>query len=43
MNQVSIGWHSDYHHSDAAKMITAKFKNLRKVLKEWKRTLSNLK
>jgi hypothetical protein len=43
MNQVSIGCHSDYHHSNAAKMITAKFKNLRKVLKEWKRTLSNLK
>jgi hypothetical protein len=43
MNQVSIGWHSDYHHSNAAKIITAKFKNLRKVLKEWKRTLSNLK
>jgi hypothetical protein len=43
MNQVSIGWHFDFHHSDAAKMITAKFKNLRKVLNEWKRTLSNLK
>jgi hypothetical protein len=43
MNQVSFGWHSDFHHSDAAKMITAKFKNLRKVLKNWKRSLSNLK
>jgi hypothetical protein len=28
---------------DAAKNITAKFKNLRRVLKEWKQTLSNLK
>ena len=43
MNQVSIGWHSDFHHSDAANLITTKFKNFRKVLKEWKRTLSNLK
>ena len=37
MNQVSFG-----RHSDAAKMITVKFKNLRKVLKEWKKSLSNL-
>jgi hypothetical protein len=43
MNQVSVGWHSDFHHSDAAKLVTAKFKNLRKVLKTWKLTLSNLK
>jgi hypothetical protein len=33
MNQVYFGWHSDFHHSDAANMITAKFKNLRTVLK----------
>jgi hypothetical protein len=43
MNQVSMGWHSDFNHSDAAKLITSKFKNLSKVLKDWKRTLSNLK
>lgn len=43
MEQVSLGWHTDFFHSDAAKMITAKFKNLRKELKVWKKTLSNLK
>jgi hypothetical protein len=43
MNQVHVGWHTDYHHSDAAKLVTTNFKNLRKVLKQWKLTLSNLK
>lgn len=43
MSQVQFGWFSNFHHSDAAKTITAKFKNLRKVLKDWKQTLSNLK
>jgi hypothetical protein len=43
MNQVHLGWQTDFHHADAAKVITAKFKNLRKVLKQWKLTLSNLK
>lgn len=38
MNQVQLGWQTEYNHSDAAK-----FKNLRKVLKQWKMTLSNLK
>lgn len=37
MEQVSLGWHTDFFHSDAAKMITAKFKNLRKELKVWKK------
>jgi len=31
------------HHLDAAKLLTSKFKNLRKVLKIWKLSLSNLK
>jgi len=31
------------HENDAAKIITAKFKNLRRVLKEWQRNLSSLK
>jgi hypothetical protein len=43
MEQVSLGWHTNFFHSDAAKMVTAKFKNLRKELKVWKKTLSNLK
>jgi len=43
MNQVQSGWQTYFNHSDAAKLVTAKFKNLRKVLKQWKMTLSNLK
>ena len=31
------------HIIDAAKILTAKFKNLRVALKSWKATLSNLK
>lgn len=42
-NQVQLGWHSSYLASDAAINITAKFKNLRKVLKAWNQTISNLK
>lgn len=42
MNQVALGWHSDFQHTDIAKLITAKFKNLRKVLREWRKTLSSL-
>jgi len=34
MNQVHLGWHSPFKHQDAAKNITAKFKNMRKILKE---------
>jgi hypothetical protein len=43
LNQVALGWTTESHHSDAAKLLTAKFKNLRKVLKLWKMFLSNLK
>jgi hypothetical protein len=43
LNQVHMGWCTAFQHSDPAKLITAKFKNLRKVLKQWKRSLSNLK
>jgi hypothetical protein len=43
LNQVHMGWCTAFQHSDPAKLITAKFKNLRKVLKQWKHSLSNLK
>ena len=42
-NQVTLGWTTESHHLDAAKLLTSKFKNLRKVLKIWKLSLSNLK
>ena len=42
LTQVQQGWFTNIHHSDAAKNITARFKNLRGVLKSWKQTLSNL-
>jgi len=37
MNVVQQGWVSPIHITDAAKAITAKFKNLRRVLKEWQK------
>ena len=43
MSIVQQGWTAPNHITDAAKIITAKFKNLRRVLKEWQSTLSNLK
>ena len=43
MNVVQQGWVSPIHITDAAKAITAKFKNLRRVLKEWQKNLSSLK
>jgi len=42
-DQANIGWYSDVLIQDAAKVITAKFKNLRRVLKEWRKSISNLK
>jgi hypothetical protein len=42
LTQVQEGWFSTIHHPDAAKNITTRFKNLRKVLRTWKKTLSNL-
>lgn len=43
LNQVQLGWHSPFLISDAAKNITSKFKNLRKVLKSWNQTNSSVK
>lgn len=43
LDQVALGWNIENHFHDAAKNITAKFKNLRKVLKEWRKSISNLK
>ena len=36
------GWKGPEHIKDHAKMLTAKFKNLRRELKEWKSTLPKL-
>jgi hypothetical protein len=43
LEQVARGWDIDTSDLDAAKSITAKFKNLRRVLNEWKKSISNLK
>ena len=43
MDVVRHGWSIPTQHSDAAKVITAKFKNLRRVLKAWQAQLSSLK
>jgi len=43
MSIVQQGWHAPSHISDAAKIVTAKFKNLRKSLKDWSKQLSKLK
>ena len=40
---VQHGWSIPVHHSGAAKRITAKFKNLRRVLRSWQSQLSSLK
>lgn len=40
---VQQGWVAPQHINDAAKLISTKFKNLRRTLKEWQRSLSNLK
>lgn len=37
------GWQDPTNQVDSAKAITAKYKNLRKVLKSWQKNLSNLK
>jgi hypothetical protein len=34
--------HSPFYQQDATKNITTKFKNLRKILKQWKQSLSNM-
>lgn len=43
LNQVQSGWHSPSFFADAARNITAKFKNLRKLLRAWNQTISSLK
>lgn len=40
---VQQGWVALAHISNPARVLTAKFKNLRKVLKAWHKTISNLK
>jgi len=42
LNQVRQGWFSPFQHSEATKFLTAKFKNLWKILTEWKKSLSSL-
>jgi len=42
-NIVQQHWTAPAHFTDSAKILTAKFKNLRGALKSWKATLSNLK
>lgn len=39
---VQHGWSLPTFHTDVAKNLTAKFKNLRRVLKAWQRNLSSL-
>jgi len=43
MTIIEQGWTAPSHFTDPAKIITAKFKNIRRNLKIWKSTLSNLK
>jgi hypothetical protein len=43
LEQVAQGWNIDTSDLDAVKSVTAKFKNLRRVLNEWKKSISNLK
>lgn len=43
MPLVENVWNGDFHHSDAAMLLTAKFKALRGALKSWQAQLSNLK
>ncbi|XP_073363138.1 uncharacterized protein [Aegilops tauschii subsp. strangulata] len=43
MDVVAIAWNIPVGHSDYAKSINAKLKNLRRALKQWARTISCLK
>ena len=43
LNIVQHAWSLPTFQMDAAKVITAKFKNLRRVIKFWQSQLSNLK
>jgi hypothetical protein len=43
MEVVAHGWNIHVQHQDAAKILIAKFKNLRRVLRAWQSQLSSLK
>ncbi|KAG2578180.1 hypothetical protein PVAP13_6NG185803 [Panicum virgatum] len=43
LSVVQHGWSIFVYHSDMAKRLTAKFKNLRRVIKAWQSHLSSLK
>jgi len=43
LNIVQHGWSLPSFQSDSGKVITAKFKNLRRVIRAWQSQLSNLK
>jgi hypothetical protein len=43
MEVVQHGWYAPPYITDLAKLITAKFKNLRRNLRAWSKTLSNLR
>lgn len=43
LHLIESVWKQSIHYADAAKMINAKMKILRKSLKAWAKTLSNLK
>jgi hypothetical protein len=43
MAVVQHGWNVPTNQTDKAKIISAKFKNLRRVLKAWQSQMSNLK
>jgi hypothetical protein len=43
MEVVAHGWNIPVQQQDAAKLLTAKFKNLRRVLRAWQSQLSSLK
>jgi len=43
MQTAQQGWEAVSSQADKAKTITAKFKNMRKVLRSWQQNLSSLK
>lgn len=43
LDSVAHGWFIPTNQTDSAKILTAKFKNLRRVLKAWQDQLSNMK
>ena len=43
LNVVQHGWSLPTHQTDCAKIISAKFKNLRRIIRSWQTHLSSLK